>query len=177
MAGVSKAVLYEHFDTKRELHGELVEARATELFERLQRAAERGETGEARLRDGIGAFLDFVDEHRVEWRGLFSDSGDPEISATLAALDQQVVAVVAGLLAAEPDILGDPDADPAARALMLEAHAQLLVGAIRTLTAWWYDHDGVSAEFVLDRAMEFCWLGMARIGAGERVGGGPGDAS
>ncbi len=67
-AGVSKALIYEHFASKRELHAELVDAHATEIFRRLQANAETGATGEERLRGGIDAFLSFVEEHRDAWR-------------------------------------------------------------------------------------------------------------
>ncbi|CAB4872021.1 unannotated protein [freshwater metagenome] len=172
-AGVSKAVVYEHFDSKRELHAELLEARVSELVRRLQASADLGETGEERLRGGIRTFFGFVAEHRAEWDGLLRDPGDAEIAATLTAIHQEVVGVVAGLLAAEPDILGDQDEDPDGRALMLEAHAQQLVGATRALAAWWQEHEAIPLEMVLDRAMEFCWIGMARISAGTRLDGGP----
>ena len=39
VAGVSKALIYEHFASKRELHAELVEAHASEIFRRLQASA------------------------------------------------------------------------------------------------------------------------------------------
>ncbi len=44
-AGVSKALIYEHFDSKRELHGSLLDAQAAEIFRRVEAAAARGETG------------------------------------------------------------------------------------------------------------------------------------
>ena len=45
-AGVSKALIYEHFDSKRELHIELVNRQAAEVFRRLEEAAQSGSTGE-----------------------------------------------------------------------------------------------------------------------------------
>ena len=56
-AGVSKALIYEHFDSKRELHIELVNRQAAEVFTRLEQAAESGTSGEERLRLGVDAFL------------------------------------------------------------------------------------------------------------------------
>lgn len=43
VAGVSKALIYEHFASKRELHAELVEQHAGEIFRRLAASAEAGE--------------------------------------------------------------------------------------------------------------------------------------
>ncbi len=168
-AGVSKALIYEHFASKRELHAELVDAHATEIFRRLQANAETGATGEERLRGGIDAFLSFVEEHRDAWRALFRDASDPEVAEAIAGVQQQAVGVIAELMASDPDVRDNPEGDPGARALALEAYAQLLAGAIQALGNWWHDHQHVPREAVLDRAMEFCWLGMDRVSDGVRL--------
>ncbi len=169
-AGVSKALIYEHFASKRELHAELVDAHATEIFRRLQANAEAGTTGEERLRGGIDAFLSFVEEHRDAWKALFRDASDPEVAEAIAGVQQQAVGVIAELMASDPDIREDPERDPGQRALTLEAYAQLLAGSIQALGNWWHDHQHVPREVVLDRAMEFCWLGMDRVSEGARLG-------
>jgi AcrR family transcriptional regulator len=56
-AGISKALIYEHFTSKRELHASLVNAHVEEIFRRLEANAEAGTSGEERLRGGIDAFL------------------------------------------------------------------------------------------------------------------------
>src|SRR4051812_4815239 len=76
-AGVSKALIYEHFSSKRELHASLLDDHVADIFRRLEATAERGEVGEQRLRSGIDAFLGFVEEHRGAWRGLVRDAADP----------------------------------------------------------------------------------------------------
>jgi AcrR family transcriptional regulator len=168
-AGVSKALIYEHFASKRELHAELVDAHAGEIFRRLQANAETGATGEERLRGGIDAFLSFVEEHRDAWRALFRDASDPEVAEAIAGVQQQAVGVIAELMASDPDIREDPAVDPGQRALALEAYAQLLVGAIQALGNWWHDHQHVPRSSVVDRAMEFCWLGLEGLSEGERL--------
>src|SRR6201994_2537711 len=62
-AGVSKALIYEHFESKRELHGSLLDTHADEIFHRLEAAAAGGESGEQRLRNGIDSFLRYVEQH------------------------------------------------------------------------------------------------------------------
>src|SRR4051794_20707557 len=79
-AGISKALIYEHFTSKRELHASLVNAHVKEIFRRLEANAETGTSGEQRLRGGIDAFLSFVEEHREAWRALFRDAADPEVA-------------------------------------------------------------------------------------------------
>ncbi len=82
-------------------------------------------------------------------------------------MQPQAVGVIAELMAADPDRREDPSGDPAQRALFLEAYAQLLAGSTQALANWWYDHQQIPREVVIDRAMEFCWLGLERVSDGE----------
>ena len=101
-AGVSKALIYEHFASKQELHAKLVEAHAAELYERLAAAVPSVEGSAARLATGLDAFFRFVEERRDAWRMLFREAADPEAVAVLDRMLAQVTAVVAELIAAEP---------------------------------------------------------------------------
>jgi len=168
-AGVSKALIYEHFDSKRELHAELLGRHATEIFGRLELCAESGATGEERLRLGVDAFLAFVEENRDAWRALFRDAADPEIVEALMGVQTQAVGVIAALMASDPDRVEHGESDQADGALYLELHAQLLAGATQAVAHWWYDHRSVPRAAVVDRVMEFCWLGLERVAGGESL--------
>jgi AcrR family transcriptional regulator len=156
-AGVSKALIYEHFASKRELHGSLLDARAAEIFARVEAAVERGEDGEQRLRNGIDAFLAFVEEHREAWRALFRDASDPEVGALVARVQRRATGVIARLIASGPSAAAVDDGGAG-----LEIHAQMLSGAVQSLATWWHDHRDVSRELLVDRAIEFCWHGVER---------------
>ena len=58
-AGISKALIYEHFDSKQGLYADLLERNATELFERLASplAGVEVDSGAARLATGLDAFF------------------------------------------------------------------------------------------------------------------------
>ena len=162
-AGVSKALIYEHFTSKRELHASLLDEHVGEIFRRLEATAERGETGERRLRSGIDAFLGFVEEHREAWRVLFRDAADPEMAERIGSVQRQATAVIAGLIESDPDVPPHKDLDPAERELHIDIHAQLLSGAIQSLATWWHDHQNIPRDVLVDRAMEFCWRGVERL--------------
>jgi AcrR family transcriptional regulator len=162
-AGVSKALIYEHFTSKRELHASLLDDHVAEIFRRLEATAERGDIGEQRLRGGIDAFLGFVEEHRGAWRALFRDAADPEMAERIGAVQRQATAVIAGLIASDPEAPLRDDLEPAERGLHIEIHAQLLSGAIQSLATWWHDHQEVPRAVLVDRAMEFCWQGVERL--------------
>ena len=153
-AGVSKALIYEHFASKRDLHASLLHHHVDEIFRRLEANAETGATGEERLRGGVDAFLGFVEEHREAYRALLRDAADPDIGRGIAQVQAQATNVIAALLAEG----GRP-----ARAL--EMHAQLLSGAVQSLANWWYEHQDVPRRALVDRVVEFSWVGLERLAA------------
>ena len=156
VAGISKALIYEHFASKRELHASLVNAHVEEIFQRLQASAAADRPGEERLRGGIDAFLSFVEEHREAWRALFRDAADPEVGDVIERVQAQATAVIAALIAS------DPDAPPEA-AHAIEMHAALLSGAVQSLANWWHDHQDVPRATLVERTMDFCWVGLDRL--------------
>jgi AcrR family transcriptional regulator len=155
-AGISKALIYEHFTSKRELHASLVNAHVEEIFRRLQANAETGTSGEERLRGGIDAFLSFVEEHREAWRALFRDAADPETADIIDRVQTQGTAMIATLITADPEI---PQDHPQA----IEMHAALLSGGVQSLANWWHDHQEVPRAVLVARAMDFCWVGIERL--------------
>jgi AcrR family transcriptional regulator len=161
-AGISKALIYEHFASKRELHASLVQAHVQEIFRRLQATVQDAEGGEARLRGGIDAFLSFVEEHREAWRALFRDAADPEVADVIDGVQAQATGVIAALIAADPE--APHEAGPA-----IEMHAALLSGAVQSLANWWHEHPDVPRATLVNRTMEFCWIGIERL----RVGAAP----
>jgi len=155
-AGVSKALIYEHFASKRELHASLVEAHVGEIFARLRANALAGTDGEARLRGGVDAFLAFVEDHRDAWRALFRDAADPEVGDVIERVQAQAVGVIAALIAADPES-GHHDERT------LQIHAALLSGGVQALANWWDVNRDVPRAELVDRAIAFCWNGIASL--------------
>ena len=164
-AEVSKALIYEHFASKQALWASLLDTQVAEIFRRLAAGAATAEPGEVRLRAGVDAFLTFVEERRGAWRMLFREAADPEVMAFLDRVRSQVAGVVAALIAAEPAAAREGEADPEQAIAML---AEQLVGAVQALANWWADHQEVPREVLVDRVMDFAWIGLERLRAGER---------
>jgi AcrR family transcriptional regulator len=165
-AGISKALIYEHFSSKRELHGALLEAYVHELLGRVIGATEAASPGEERLRAGADAFLGFVEERRGAWRMLVRNPEDPEVAASVGRLQGEAAEAIAALMQA--DVPADRKEDPVDSQLDVEMLAQQLVGALRSLANWWDDHREVPRERVLAMLMEFAWLGFERLSEGQR---------
>ena len=88
-SGTSKALIYEHFESKHAMHETLLAEHAGELFRRFAANAARATTGEDRLRGGVDAFFGWVQERPVAWRALFRDSADPELAPMIDRLQER----------------------------------------------------------------------------------------
>ena len=168
-AGISKALIYEHFASKQELHADLLEVQASELYRRVANAVQavEAESGSARLTAGLAAYLSFVEERRDAWRVLFRETVDPESAAALDRVSAQIRALVAALIAQDPGATPRNEAHPETDR-GIQQLAQMLVGAIQSSANWWDDHRDVRRDRVLETAMEFVWFGLDRLGRGER---------
>ena len=166
-AGVSKALIYEHFASKQELYGDLIARNARELTLRLAGALVglELESSAARLAAGLDAFFAFVEERRDAWRMLFRETTDPDAAAVVDRMVEQVTVEVTGLIALDPGAraLDDGGDEPSLRLL-----AEMLVGGVQSMANWWADHPEVSRTQMVEIAMDFAWLGLERLSRGER---------
>lgn len=166
-AGITPAVIYDHFSSKAELHMTLLQRQAEELMSAVGSALESApEDPEARLRAGVDAFFSFVEQQGFAWWLLFRDPpSDPDIAAAYGRIQQGATAGIAEFIraAAPTSFLDDPEADRD-----LEMIAQLLRTAQNGLAAWWYEHPQTPRAVLVDRVVEFAWLGLERVAAGER---------
>src|SRR3954454_11651433 len=167
-AGITPAVIYDHFASKAELQITLLERQTEELLTFVGAAvADDFDDAAQRIRVGVDAFFTFVEETPSAWRMLFRDPPtDPAILSTYRRIHQQATAGIALFLraGAPPALLSDPNADRD-----LEMFAEMLKMAQNGLAVWWYEHRDVPRRELVDRVLEFCWLGFERIAAGERI--------
>ncbi len=163
-AGISKALIYEHFHSKRELYNTLIETCAKDLIDRLAVSAAVDKRAGVRLEKGVDAFFQYVEEDRDAWRVLYSDSIDSELVGKLKSARDRVNNAVAALLYAERETR---DLSPDERKREVEMLALLLIGANESLADWWMDHPDVPRSKLVGRVMDFAWLGLERIEAGE----------
>jgi AcrR family transcriptional regulator len=166
-AGVSKALIYEHFASKQELHGDLIARNARELTQRVAGALSgvEVESTSERLATGLEAYFAFVEERRAAWRMLFRDAADPESSAVLDRMVEQVTAEVTVLISEDPGAreLAHGGDDHSLRLL-----AEMLVGGAQSVANWWTEHPETSRAQLVEIAMDFAWVGLERLSRGER---------
>lgn len=152
-SGTSKALIYEHFDSKRTLHDALLTEHASELARRFAANAASGAVGEERLRRGIDVFFAWVEERQEAWRALFRDAADPELRPLIDRLQGQATQAIVSLV------------PPGGSAQQVEMYAQLVSGACQALANWWGDHPDVPRSELVDRVMDVVWDGLARATA------------
>jgi AcrR family transcriptional regulator len=166
-AGVSKALIYEHFASKQELHADLIARNARELTQRVAGALSGVEVESTveRLAAGLEAFFAYVEERRDAWRMLFRDAADPESSAVLERMVQQVTAEVTVLISQDP---GARQLTRVGDERSLRLRAEMLVGGAQAMANWWTDHPEAPRAQLVEIAMDFAWLGLERLSRGER---------
>jgi AcrR family transcriptional regulator len=164
-AGISKALIYEHFPSKRDLHGALLGRYVHELLERVIGAIATAAPPEQRLRAGGDAFLSFVEDHREPWRLMVRNPADSGIEASVGRVQSEIASAVAALMQADAtQEMGD---DPDDAHFEIEMLAQQIVGALRALANWWDDHREVPRERLLETHVDFAWIGLDRLSQGE----------
>ena len=166
-AGVSKALIYEHFASKQELYADLIARNSRELTQRIGAAlvGVEVESGSSRLAVGLDAFFAFVEERRDAWRMLFRDVADPETATVVNRMLEQVTAEVTVLISQDPGASA-LDSDEDRRALRLLA--EMLVGGTQSMANWWTSNPEAPREQMVAIAMDFAWLGLERLSRGER---------
>ena len=166
-AGISKAVLYDHFPSKAELQIELLERSCHALLEFSAERVARAEGPEARLRAGIEAFFEFVETHPFAWRTIFRDPpSDPRVAAASVEMRRRVTLGIAAMFRAEPEAAAAVEAgdDPE----RLEMLAEQMKMAMAGLAAWWYEHRDRTREEMVAAFMNLAWVGLDRLAKGDR---------
>lgn len=164
-AGISKALIYEHFPSKRDLHGALLGRYVHELLERVIGAIATAAPPEERMRAGGDAFLSFVEDHREPWRLMVRNPADSGVEATVGRVQSEIGLAIAALMQA--DVPPEREQDPEDAHFEIEMLAQQIVGALRALANWWDDHRDIPRERLLETHMDFAWVGLDRLSQGE----------
>jgi AcrR family transcriptional regulator len=165
-AGISKAVLYDHFGSKGELQAALLaqhtEALMTFVGARVAAATPSVEGFHA----GVEAFFEFVEANAFAWRAIFREPpSDPTLAAACAEMYRNVTLGIAAMLRSDPEITARVEAGDPQR---LEMLAEQIKNAMAGLAGWWYEHRERTRDDMVAAVMDLTWVGMERVAEGER---------
>jgi AcrR family transcriptional regulator len=150
-AGVTKPVLYRHFDSKTHLYLALLERHREDLGS-FAAAVPASGTLEQRLRAVLELWLDYVETHAYAWKMLFRDTGGgPHVQAVRLDVHAQARATLVGMIRAL--------AATSIPRRELEPLAELLSMGMAALVLWWIEDAAVSRDAVAD-AITRVWLGL-----------------
>jgi AcrR family transcriptional regulator len=163
-SGVSVPVVYDHAESKQELHLRLLKRHYTELRALWGTSLVDG-PADLRMATALDAWFSYVQTHPYAWRMLFRETtGEPAIQAA----HQEVAAASRTMLL--PLLAGQPGAEHIAGSADEEAIDMLweiLRSVLQGLALWWYDHQHVPRERVVATAMNALWVGFDRARSGE----------
>jgi len=156
-AGITRAVLYDHFASKQALYLELLEERNGAFLAHVgARITGAGDPRE-RMRETIDTVFAFAEQEPASWRLLFDGDvpGKDEPGRARQQVHLQLVGAVAALLATDAEAAGiEPD--------KREAMVEMLIAALRGAVGWRARNRGVERGLLVDAAMELLWKGLGR---------------
>jgi AcrR family transcriptional regulator len=146
-AGVTKPIVYRHFESKKALYLALLAKHEDDLpgfFERVA-GAPPDLSPEALVRAILERWLDYVRENRHAWVMLFRDSsGDDEIRAVRRRVSARAREVMAAFVAQRAGERIPSD--------QVEPTAELLTSGLAGLALWWIDNPDVPKRALVDVA-------------------------
>ena len=150
-AGVTKPLLYRHFDSKQALYLALLERHRADLGSFAGAIPGEGPPQE-RLRAVLQVWFAYVESHSYAWKMLFRDTGGgDEIQAFRLGVHARARAVLIEMIREVSEV-------PIPRR-ELEPLAELMSMGMASLVLWWMDNPGASREAIVD-AMTRVWAGL-----------------
>ena len=163
--GISKALIYEHFASKRDLQLAVLDTFVHELIGRVVQAVGVSGPREERMHRGIEAFLGFAEERPEALRLLTRNVADPVAGEMLDRLREEAASAVAEIMASDAPPPQQGDLALEARVAIL---AHLIAGGVQFLAGWWIEHREIPRERLAEAVMDLFWVGLDRLAAGER---------
>jgi AcrR family transcriptional regulator len=173
-AGVTKPLVYQHFESKRALYLELMDVFSKELVTGIVKATANAEGPRQQVELGFAAYFEMMVANERAFRLLYGRDApdDPELGAALRRVEETIAQAI--------DPLIDAGLDPAHRLLL--AHA--VVGMAEGASRHWLDarrDQGASADGAADggragqavdpedgaqlaaRLADFAWAGLRQV--------------
>jgi AcrR family transcriptional regulator len=151
-AGVTKPVLYQHFNSKRELYLELLEDVGNQLRQAVIHATAAAAGPHQQVEAGFAAYFGFVAEHASAFRLLFAGADDDEFARVGRRVQEAMAEAVADLITADLD----------AEHRRLLAHG--VVGLAEGTSRHWVTHGlDLNPDRLAARVADLAWGGLRGV--------------
>ncbi|MEY2975234.1 MAG: hypothetical protein RIR49_1654 [Actinomycetota bacterium] len=153
-AGVTKPVLYQHFDSKNELFAALIDDVGTRMRDTIAKATADAPDGKTQTRLGFRAYFRWVATDHAGFRLLYGGAArhDAEFTAQIRRITSDAASAIAPLIAV--------DVDAETRRLVAHALVGLAEGASRRLVENGTDFD---PDEVADTVSALAWAGLRAL--------------
>lgn len=159
-AGVSKAVVYDHVVSKRELYTVLLDSIGADLVAVVEGSlAADLPAGKARVRLATDAFFRYVEQYPEGSRLLILELRGATVSAIGRELEERLTLGIAATLGADLRLL-DGDTHGARK---LQILAELLKSAVQGLAGWWFRHPETPREDLVENTVAVIWPAIERL--------------
>ena len=154
-AGITKPVLYRHFEGKRDLYLAVLEDHLADLIRRLWVGLSASAEPRERLRVSIQAFFEFVEERPDGYRMLV-EAGTRMDDDTRERLGSAWDTLAEGVGRTVGDVLRASGLDTAGAPV----YARALVGMTQAVAEWWMRSRRMPKEAVADYLLALTWRGF-----------------
>ena len=153
-AGVTKPVLYQHFDSKRDLYKALLDEVGNRLLDSIAKATAGATDGKSQTELGFRAYFQWVSDDHAGFRLLFGSgtSNDDEFAAAVAKVTAEAATATAPLIAV--------DISESTRRTLAHALVGMAEGASRRLVELGDDFD---PDQIATEVSTLAWAGLRAL--------------
>lgn len=160
-AGVSKALVYQHFSSKDELYLEVLRLFQQKLADMVLPAWTQDLPPQERFWRGFVAFFTFIDQNKQAWGVLYRDAVEIDESMVkgIHGLNTEMAEAISAVFLEE---LEGREANPLLKQYALVAgHA--VVGSCHALADYWQEHPEETVLRIAATAMAVMWKGFDQM--------------
>jgi AcrR family transcriptional regulator len=159
-AGVTRAVLYDHFAFKKALFLALLEDQNALFLGHVGARISGTGSAEERMRETMATVFAFAERHPQTWRLLFGNTthGDQEVDDVAIHVRRRRVEMVGRLLAPDMRRAGiDPESPRA------EIMVEMLIAALCGAADWRREHPEATEDELVEAGTDLLWRGLGQL--------------
>ncbi len=154
-AGVTKPVVYQHFDSKRALFLEVLRECSDRMQDQIEKATAEASSPREQVEEGFGSMVRYFHDNPAAFRILFSDvsRSDPEFAHAVHRVEMVVADRIADLIVIE-------DLTAEERRVLAHGVLGMAEGVLRN----YVDNPDVAVDRVADLLSTLAWTGLRGSG-------------